>query len=188
MTKKKMARIISELFNGFLTMILTPIFALSVSNIQTITKVILFTTFLIVSTIPYFVLKAMGKITDYEFSKREERPPFFVIISVLFGVLFLVSKFLGDEIFATVSLALFLSTTIMTIITFFWKISGHTIYATLLFATLIYLFPNLTLLPLIFFVLPLIGWSRVVLKKHTTTQVIAGTLLSLIISVLIYWI
>jgi membrane-associated phospholipid phosphatase len=187
MLKKKIARIISELSNGYLTMILTPVIALCISNIDTFSKLTLSLGYLLSSILPYFVLKAFGRVSDYEFTKREERPPYFTTISILYGIIFLYTLTLGNELVSTITLNIFVVTTVMTTITYFWKISGHMTYSTLLFVTLIFLFPSNPYLYLLFLFTPFIGWSRIELEKHTLSQVTLGTFLTILISILIYY-
>jgi membrane-associated phospholipid phosphatase len=68
-----------------------------------------------------------------------------------------------------------LNTTIVGIITRWWKISTH---ATGIAAPLTVLYAHFGVAPLPFFVLiPLVGWARVYLKAHTLLQVLAGTAL-----------
>ncbi|MHC1716734.1 MAG: hypothetical protein AB9915_02535 [Candidatus Dojkabacteria bacterium] len=186
MLKKKIARIISELSNGFLTMILVPITAIVSSPISSNNKIIYSAVYILAPLLPYAILKNLGKISDYEFTKREERPPYFVIISILFGLMYFQMKSFNIEILSNVSLTLFVVSSVITFITFFWKISGHMTYSTILFVTLIYIFHSPYLL-LLFLLSPFIAWSRIVLEKHTLTQVSLGTLLPLAISILIYW-
>ena len=187
MLKKKIARIISEISNGFMTMMLTPLIAINTSSLDTKNRIIYSLAYILSPLLPYFVLKKMGKISDYEFTKREERPPYFTTISILFGVIYFFVRNLDIQILTNVSLNIFLVSSVITVITFLWKISGHMTYSTLLFATLIYLFPNTPALYLLFLFTPFIGWSRIVLEKHTLSQVTLGTLLTLFISILIYW-
>jgi len=187
MAKTKIARIISEMSNGFTTMILTPSIAIFTSPIPTKQKTILFLLYLLSPILPYLILKKMGKVTDYEFTNRKERPPYFTTISILFGIIFFFVTTLNVESLTRVTMNLFVVSTVVTIITFYWKISGHMTYSTILFATLIYLFPSTPALMFLFVLTPFIAWSRIVLNKHTLTQVILGTLIPLSISILIYW-
>ena len=187
MPKNKIARIISEIFNGFLTMILTPVIGVLSSELTTTNKTIYTLTYILIPILPYFLLKKLGTISDYEFTKREERPPYFVTITLLFGIVVLVLKQYQLNQLENIVTNVFFVSTVITAITFLWKISGHMTYSTILFATLIYLFPSPYML-LLFLFTPLIGWSRIVLKKHTLTQVSMGTILPLAISILIYWV
>ncbi len=184
----KISRIVSEIFNGFFTMILTPTIAFAISDINIFYK-ILFPFLYITATIaPFFILRKMGKISDYEFTKREERPPYFTITTISYLILFLLTLLLKDTILTQVTLAIFTVTCVLTIVTLYWKMSGHMTYSTLLFFTLLFLFPYADFLPLIFIFTPFIAVSRVILKKHTPMQTIIGTLVSATISILILWI
>jgi membrane-associated phospholipid phosphatase len=187
MPKTKIARIISEISNGFITMILTPVITILVSPLNNTNKTILSLVYILSPILPYFVLKKMGKVSDYEFTKREERPPYFSAITIIFGIAFLLISTLNVEILSRVTLNIFAVSTVVTLITFFWKISGHMTYSTILFTTLIFLFPDTPALYLFFLLTPFIGWSRIALDKHDLTQVTLGTLIPLTLSILIYW-
>jgi membrane-associated phospholipid phosphatase len=187
MLKKKIARIISEISNGFLTMILTPVIAINSSTLELKDKIIYTVTYILIPLLPYFILFKMGKISDYEFTKREERPPYFTTVSILLGLAYLSVRTLGIDKLSNLSFTIFAVSAVLTFITFFWKMSGHMTYSTLLFATLIYLFPTIPVLYLLFLLTPFIGWSRIALEKHTLSQVTLGTLVTLSICILIYW-
>ena len=91
------------------------------------------------------------------------------------------------EMLTNTSLALFASTGVLTLITFFWKISGHMTFSTLLFTTIYYVTKSPYSLALFIFT-PLIAWARIELSKHTTPQVIAGTIVTLAVSISIYFV
>ena len=185
----KVSRIISEIFNGLLTMILVPTIAFAVSDVSIFYKLLFPLLYILVTIAPFVILHRMGKISDYEFTKREERPPYFTITTIGYLALFLLTSFLvKDTTLIHITLAIFVAQCILTIVTLYWKMSGHMTFSTLLFFTLIYLFPYATFLPLIFLFTPLIAASRVILKKHTVMQTIIGTLVSATISILILWI
>jgi len=184
----KIARIVSEMFNGFLTMILVPTIAFAVSDVNMFYKLLFPLLYILVTIAPFVILRRMGKISDYEFTKREERPLYFSITTAGYLILFFLTLLLKDTMLIQVTLAVFISTCVLTIVTLYWKMSGHMTYSTLLFFTLIYLFPYATLLPLVFLFTPFIAASRVILKKHTVMQTIVGTLVCATISILILWI
>jgi len=185
----KIARIVSEIFNGFLTMILVPTIAFMVSDVNILYKLLIPFLYLVITILPFLILRKIGKISDYEFTKREERPLYFTITTIGYLALFLLTTFLvKDTMLIHITLAVFVSTCVLTIVTLYWKMSGHMTYSTLLFFTLLYLFPYATFLPFIFLFTPLIAASRVILKKHTIMQTIVGTLVCATISILILWI
>ncbi len=189
MDLRKPARIISEIFNGFAMMILTPTIAILVSESPLVYKILIPIVYLAFTIIPFFVLKKLGKISDYEFTKREERPPYFTSVTIGYLLLFFVIGLIfKNQPITYVSLALFTTSCVLTIVTLYWKMSGHMTYSTLFFFTLLFIFPQCHFLPLIFVFTPLIAISRVILKKHTVWQTIIGTLVCATISILIYWV
>jgi len=170
-------------------MLLAPSLVFLVSDIPLIYKIIFPLAYIIAPLGTFFVLKKLGKATDYEFTKREERPLFFTIVTISFLALFAISTFvLKEPTISTVTVASFTASTILTIVSLFWKMSGHTTYSTLLFFTLIYLFPHLSFLWLLFVFTPAIAWSRVKLDKHTWLQTVAGVITSVIICVTFFFV
>lgn len=184
----KTARVISEMFNGFLMMILTPTLAFAFSSVSLLYKIIFPMGYLLITLLPFLILKRLGKVSDYEFSKREERPAYFTTVTIGYLVMFLLTTLLKDTTLTSVTLAIFTTTCVLTIVNLYWKMSGHMTYSTLFFFTLLLLFPYTPYLPWIFVVTPLIAASRVILKKHTIMQVVTGTLVSAILSILILWV
>lgn len=185
----KASRIVSEIFNGFVMMILTPTVAVIASEAPTIYKIILPIVYLLVTITPFFILMKLGKVSDYEFTKREERPLYFTIVTVGYLILFILSAILIKELSVSlVTLALFTTSCVLTMVTLYWKMSGHMTYSTLFFFTLLFLFPEISFLPIIFIFTPIIAASRVILGKHTLWQTIIGTLVCATISILIYWV
>jgi membrane-associated phospholipid phosphatase len=170
-------------------MILVPTIAFAVSDVSITYKLLIPFLYMIITIAPFLILREMGKISDYEFTKREERPLYFTITTIGYLLLFfLTALLLKNPILTHITLAIFVATCILTIVTLYWKMSGHMTYSTLLFFTLLYLFPYATALPLLFVFTPLIATSRVILKKHTIMQTIVGTLVSATVSILILWI
>ncbi|MGI5897627.1 MAG: hypothetical protein ACOX6Q_00480 [Candidatus Dojkabacteria bacterium] len=187
MNTKKFARIISEIFNGFTLMVLSVAIPLFVSDISNCKKFTYITIYTLIPLLSYFAVKKFAKISDHDFTDRRERPPFFVTLTVLFGIMHLLLKREGIQMLTDTSLALFASTTALTLVTFFWKMSGHMTYSTLFFTSMLYTFKN-PLLLLLYIFTPIIGWARIKLSKHTLAQVIAGTFVTLTISVLIFFV
>ena len=116
-----------------------------------------------------------GWFSDFELTLRHER-------HFLNGIMLL----LGAPLFFFVSgnsfsyYAIFYVWLVMfSVITLWWKISGHTGVFTLVFILLNHIFVGM--LWWLVILVPILAWSRVVLKKHTLFQVIGGILFSGII-------
>ena len=126
----------------------------------------------------------LGKLSDVDVSKRTERvgPFIFGLISICLGWFALVLTHGPAPLISTVIVTA-ISGLIMMIITLWWKISLHasTVGAA---ATILTIFYGAVMLPA-FALLVLVGWSRIVLRRHTLSQVIAGSLLSIVLSTLI---
>lgn len=122
--------------------------------------------------------------SDLTVSNKEERPKLFFTFLIFFIISLYISFKSGNSqliyLYSTLVLTFFLGT----VITFWWKISFHMIIATLSILFIIFLWrepQSYLLLSLI----PLIGWSRLQLRRHSIKQVIGGTLLAAICSVIV---
>lgn len=126
----------------------------------------------------------LGKLSDVDVSRRTERvgPFIFGLISVCLGWFALVLAHGPAPLISTVIVTA-LSGLIMMVITLWWKISLHasTLGAAATILTVLY---GAVMLPA-FVLLILVSWSRVALRRHTLSQVIAGSLLSIVLSTLI---
>jgi membrane-associated phospholipid phosphatase len=126
----------------------------------------------------------LGKISDVDVSRRTERagPFLFGISSVLAGWLVLIIL-QGPRNLQTLLIITAVSGILMMVTTLWWKISIH---ASSLggAATMLTAFYGAIMLPA-FLLLILVSWSRVVLRRHTVLQVVAGSLVSIALTLLI---
>src|SRR5712692_5183765 len=126
----------------------------------------------------------LGKISDVDVSRRTERagPFLFGISSVLAGWLVLIIL-RGPRDLQTVLIITAVSGIVMMVTTLWWKISIH---ASSMggAATMLTAFYGAIMLPA-FLLLILVSWSRVVLRRHTVLQVVAGSLVSIALTLLI---
>jgi len=141
--------------------------------------------FLSVGPLLYIIIGVrLGKLSDIDVSRRTQRvgPFIFGIVSVMIGW-FVLTLTNGPRNLQTVMIITAFSGIIMMVITFWWKISMHASsfggVATML--TALY---GAVMLPL-FVLLILVSWSRVVLRRHTVPQVIAGSLAGIVLSLVI---
>jgi len=124
-------------------------------------------------------LYAMKKLdTNWDISDRAKRVkslvPFLGICAVFFGCMLL----WGNGTLTRFGIALVVWILGFVLITLRTKISGHLGVLTLTLGFLTLWFGALWLPSLI--LLPIVGWSRLVLKRHTMTEVIGGVLYSVI--------
>ncbi len=120
----------------------------------------------------------IGKFTDPDVSMRSQRtgPFLFGIASALVGLVTLFFMH-GPKNLQTLLLITIVSGVVMMIVTLWWKISIHASSLAAAATLLTALYGN-TILP-VFVLLIAVCWSRVVLRRHTLGQVIAGSLVSI---------
>jgi membrane-associated phospholipid phosphatase len=142
--------------------------------------------FLSVGPLLYIIIcLRLGKLSDFDVSRRSQRigPFLFGIVSAIIGWLVLTLTN-GPRNLQTVMIIAVCSGIIMMVITLWWKISMH---ASSLggVATVLTVLYGAVMLPL-FALLVLVSWSRVVLRRHTVPQVIAGSLAGIVLSLVIF--
>ncbi|MBV7338576.1 phosphatase PAP2 family protein [Chloroflexi bacterium TSY] len=125
-------------------------------------------------------LVRQAKVTDFHLSARSERiGPFIVTLGAgLVGWLTMVSA----NVFPTLQLVAAINvvqTTLLLLITTQWKISIHSTAITGLAVLALYVIGT-NAIPFLLSI-PLVGWSRLYLKRHTMAQVMAGTFLGAIL-------
>jgi membrane-associated phospholipid phosphatase len=126
----------------------------------------------------------LGKLSDIEISLRTERakPFLFSISSVLAGWLVLLLLH-GPRNLQTVMMITAVSGVVMMVITLWWKISIHASSMAGAATMLTTLYGGI-LLPT-FALVVLVCWSRVALGRHTVSQVVAGALMSISLTLLL---
>ena len=132
-----------------------------------------------------FGLYATDRISDLDMSIRTERQKVFGAFVVFFalgtGDLALIH---APTIMTATMAALAASSLIVQIITMYWKISTHALGITAPLVASLYLFGRE---PLPFFILiPVVCWARVYLRAHTVLQVVAGTALGALSTVVFF--
>lgn len=180
MNQKKIARIISVIlsppFLWPLTLIIffrqRPIF--SRSDLVIIGSVIFATVFVPFGYILYLFVKK--KIGDLDLTKRKERIKPLAVIFLGAFISIVVATVYGDTAslkFLALILILLLANTAITL---FWKISLHMAINIIFIMMINHWYANHFLI--LYFLVPLIFWSRLKLKKHTVWQLVAGIVLN----------
>jgi membrane-associated phospholipid phosphatase len=179
------------LSSPLVTLITTVLIIQRVTNIGLIISSIFF--YVLLPIITYFYLYKRGLITDEKFDfnirKREERPRYNIIMITGLLINFLLLSMYNIPVVYEISLFLLLSFVVFTLITFFWKISGHMTQTVLLILILAFVFPNISIYIILIgylILVPLVGLSRVRLKHHDIWQVLAGTLVTTLVGILVF--
>ena len=143
-----------------------------------------------ISVVPVFAiviyLVRRKKLDSIFINPREKRTVIYLLSSILAGIGCCILYFLeAPELMLASFLAGLVAVIIFTVINLYWKISLHTAFmsgsSTVL--TIVYGIPGaVTILLLI-----ILGWSRMQLKLHTLSQVVAGAVLPAIIVMITFW-
>ena len=133
-----------------------------------------------------YLLKLNGHISDLDVSNKKERifPYIITIVSTAAGII-LIYRYNLPWIALKLYIGTMLAALIAFLITFWWKISVHTIAFGCIVASAFLICLNQSKNPLIFFVILLLSGglqatSRLYLKAHTLGQVTAGFFLGLL--------
>ncbi|MFQ5575304.1 MAG: hypothetical protein ACE5E0_06760, partial [Terriglobia bacterium] len=168
-----MARIISTVFSPFVVAVPLAV-GLSVTYATSATEALKWGLIAVGAAVGFpltviLLLIQLGAAGDLHLSLRSDRPlPFLLgIASGLLGLYLLILTG-APRGFVTVALAFIFTGLILTFTTLFWKVSVHMAATTAVAATaaLVYGQPALPL----FLALPVIGWARFYLGKHTLLQ------------------
>ncbi len=134
-------------------------------------------------TVYIIFLFRRNRVTDLHISVREQRTlPYLVSIGFYLLGFVLIYLFIGPGVLAAAMLVNVIIGISMALINLKWKISAHAIGIANPLALLTLLFGPV-ILPL-YLLIPLISWARVKVKAHTLAQVVAGTLLGFILTLL----
>ena len=186
----KTAKILSYIFDGsFISIPIFLVICLMIveSKIAAVGWALLCLLFGII--IPYlymYFLYKKKRINDMHVPRKEDRIKPLVVSCTSYIICFFMLYALEGPLFLKSIFAIsIISTIILTVITYFWKISLHTSWITFIVITFNILFGRwmLLLVPLI----PVIGWARVRIKKHTTIQVVLGAGISTVTTFFIYY-
>ena len=187
---KLFAQFVSFLFHPLSLMFMLPYFVVfrQTANIFSALKWQLFTSaFIIAAVILFFIGKRQGIFSDYDISKREERPKFYFIVMAL-AVAYLLSALFFKGILFPLSIIAFgicAALIAFAIVSYRLKASGHVAVACAFVLTMGSMYGQSMFMALVW-IIPLVAWSRFYLKRHTVHEIIAGGVLVTIITSLTF--
>jgi membrane-associated phospholipid phosphatase len=187
--KTKLAQIISAVLNPFLVG-LALILLLSFGATATVGEAVKWSLMLVgISILPVFstimYLVRNDKMEGIFINIRRQR----YIIYALAGVCNVIGYglliyFKAPLVLTASYVAALASVVVFMCINFFWKISLHAAFAAASVTMLTILYGSLGAITAV--MIPPVGWSRIELKHHSLMQVVAGTLLSSVIVVVVF--
>ena len=123
----------------------------------------------------FLFMRKSGKLVDIDASVKEERTVPFLIAEIFYLIGLLILIFYKINIISIAFWFCYISNTLIIIfINKYWKISVHAMGAAGPAAAFTLLFGWIGLF--MFIVVALVGWSRIKLKCHSVSQVMAGAL------------
>lgn len=132
----------------------------------------------------YFAYKK-GAVSDINMSEREERlRPLIISLIGAIIVMWVLMDRDAPKPLILLGMTLVSELVIIIFVTVFWKISLHALTYSSAVTLLVYLFNPLAAI-LYVFLLP-IGWARIYRKRHTLLQVVAGSLVGIIVVLAIF--
>jgi len=183
------ARTLSTIFNPFLCatalfVIVSHVYSASTLHFWELSFAgLLF--YAVAPVVSLFYLYLSGRISDFDMSDRLERSRAFLIFVIidLIAAIVLTLAHAAVQLLA-IAWGLFTATVAIMIITRWWKISTHAFGVTGPFAVMYLLF-GLAPLPYVIIV-PLVWWARVYLRAHTPAQVLAGAVLAIASTIVVF--
>jgi membrane-associated phospholipid phosphatase len=184
------AKITSNVFNPFVVaVILLVLFSLKAGNgvKGTITW---FLITIAISVIPellvVYLLVRLKKLDSFFSNPREQRTIVYILATVLGAVdCALLWHFKGPELLAVIFTAGLVGVIVFMAVNYFWKISLHTAFVAASVVALIVEYGANAAWAVL--VVPLVGWSRIILKQHSLLQVITGGAVAVVIVIGVFW-
>ncbi|AFH49180.1 Membrane-associated phospholipid phosphatase [Ignavibacterium album JCM 16511] len=180
---QKLARIISTIFvPPSFTIIVFLIFALTIETTFQKSLTVFLVAFIFGFLLPiamFVYLRKRKIISDNDAMIKDQRTlPYFIAI-IFYSIGFIILLFAEVSIISVAFWFCYITNTFITIyINKFWKISAHSMGASGAAAALFFTFGWSSFVALI--ITLLVGWSRIELKCHSLSQVVAGILLAFI--------
>src|SRR3989338_6049919 len=185
---KNLARIISLSSSPFILLLPTPFILVfkETGNIFYSLKWTFFS-YIFLFSVVFFVILGMllGFFSDYDVSKKEERPKLFAfggITTFLYlGSLILLS---GPKVLYLVIFGIILGIFTISLVNNWIKASIHTATVSAFTLSLVILFGYM-FIPILLLI-PAMAWARVKIKKHTPQEAIVGGFLGTVLTIIVY--
>ncbi|MBI2868497.1 MAG: phosphatidic acid phosphatase [Chloroflexi bacterium] len=188
--KVRLARLTSNVFNPFLLSFLV-IFLVSFHTAPGFGEAVKWSlisgglSILPVLTIVICLVKG-GHLEGIFINARSQRHQIYLLAAACLGLSLVLLRFLGaPDLLVAAFLSGLVSVVVFMVINFKWKISVHTGFISGSVTVLILIYGAAGLLTAL--LIPLTGWSRIALKRHSTAQVVTGGFVAAAIAFAVFY-
>lgn len=169
--------IISRLFDPFIGFMVLFFFAALKSgvtgwNVLSLMAILFVTMILPPGLLLWWAVRTK-RVTNWDISNRKERVRAFVVLFFLLCIDFGIMQIVGTPLMNQVFLFFLVLCAGFFLITLRYKLSGHMSTVSVVALFLAYWYGGICFL--LFALIPLMAWARLVLKRHTLGEVILGT-------------
>ncbi len=131
---------------------------------------------ILIPSLYIFILSRKGRVTDFDVYLRQQRSKPYIFSLVCMGFsLILMFAFQAPVLIILISVISVVQTLMMFGINHYWKISAH-VATSSAFAVIFWMLMGIWGLWM-FFLVPLVAWSRIRMQRHTIAQTVGGGLL-----------
>lgn len=184
MSSKKLAKILSVILGPHVWTPLLFLLVLYKSNLTLPQSKIIFPTMLVLQVvIPIGYLLLAPKlewVSQWDMKNKKERIPSFILMFFLTIISLIIIYLFGNKLLLHLNLTFLVLLVTLLVITIYWRISLHSSLNTA--ASIIVNFLFHWKAPLLYITIPIIMWARLKLSKHTVSQVVAGVIVTSLIS------
>ena len=188
--KTKIAKLTSLIFHPIIFALLIPfivVYHRTLDISDGIKWVIFSAVFVSAALLGFFILKPVEFLADFDISKRELRPAFYTI-SLIAAIIYFIIAVLLKGIFyplTIVALGVVIGIALFEVVNFYLKASIHVAVACAFIITFGVFYGFIAFVTICWIPFAII-WSRLLLKKHTWSEVVAGASLGSFVTLLTF--
>ncbi len=188
--KRLLARFLSYLFHPVLFFLVMPFFVVykqTDSGLYAAKWMFFSSIFIFIGIMLILFEMLRGDFSDFDISKKEQRTKFFIILFFL-GVIYLAIAMYFKGIFfplSFISLGIAFGVVLFALVNRLIKASIHVAVSSGFVVSMYLLFGEEMFL-LTLWIVPVVGWARVLLKRHSIGEVISGGLLGTAITMVTF--
>ncbi len=135
----------------------------------------------------FFLSKKVGLFTDLDLSTREERHTFYLLVGIL-SIIYISISVLFKGIFfplSIITLGVLFGIVLFELIDYYFKASVHLGVACAWVLAIILIYGREKFFAVIW-IIPLLAWSRVTLKKHTPREIVIGGTVGIFVTLITF--